>query len=181
MIKLKEKLGTKVYNETIVSKMDKNFNKNKSNNSFKRINKNRPQEMSSKKPTKQLREVFPIKKSEKELKQRRDPRFQEECGQYSANVFDKTYSFLNDIRDKEINELKKILKKTKNEDKKQELNYLLQRMKNQKTSEQMIQNRKQIETNVRNKLNEEIGGKNVFVNKCENFFLQINLVLNIFN
>ena len=63
LIELKEKLGTKVKNETIVSKMDKNFNKNKSNNSFKRLNKNRPQEMSSKKPTKQLTKVFQIIKS----------------------------------------------------------------------------------------------------------------------
>ncbi|CAG2112151.1 unnamed protein product [Medioppia subpectinata] len=166
LLNLSDKLGTKRYNETIVSKIDTNFAKNKSkrnDNSFKRVNKNRPQEISSKRPVNQVREVFQIKKN-KDI-ERRDPRFEEGSGRFSESVFSKTYGFLNDIRDKETNELKKMLKKTVNEEKKQELKYLLQRIKNQKTSEQMKQNRKELETNVRNKLSEETGSKNTFVNK----------------
>ena len=171
LLKLKDKLGTKVYNETIVTKLDKNFakNKNKKNQTFKRENKNRPQEISSKKRVNPIKEVFQVKKKTEE-KERRDPRFDEQCGQFSQNIFDKTYSFLNDIKDKEMNDLKKMLKKTKNEEKRQELNYLLQRMKNQRIAEQMKQKKKQIETNVRKQLTEEIGTKNNFVNKCKQFF-----------
>jgi len=169
LIKLSDKLGTKLYNETIISKMRTNVVNTKAKrneNSFKRLNKNRPQEISSKKTVKQLREVFATKKS-KDI-ERRDPRFEEQSGRYSDNVFDKTYGFLNDIRDKEMNELKKMLKKTKSEDKRQELNYLLQRMKNQRSSDQMKRKRKQLETNIRHKLTEELGTKsvkNTFVNK----------------
>ena len=172
LLKLKDKLGTKVYNETIVTKLDKNFakNKNKKNQTFKRENKNRPQEISSKKRVNPIKEVFQVKKKTEE-KERRDPRFDEQCGQFSQNIFDKTYSFLNDIKDKEMNDLKKMLKKTKNEEKRQELNYLLQRMKNQRIAEQMKQKKKQIETNVRKQLTEEIGTKNNFVNKCKHFFV----------
>ena len=170
LLKLKDKLGTKVYNETIVSKIDKNFSKNRNqkNQSFKRVNKNRPQEISSKKAVNQLREVFPIKKRNEE-KQRRDPRFDEECGHFSQNIFDKTYSFLNDIKDKETKQLKKMLKKTKNEEKRQELSYLLQRLKNQKIADQMKQKKKEIETNIRTELSEETGVKKTFVNKCNVF------------
>ncbi|CAG2176269.1 unnamed protein product [Oppiella nova] len=170
LLKLSDKLGTKRYNETIVSKLSKNVVQNKrgrDGNQFKRANKNRPQEISSKKAVQQLREVFQTKK--KTEIERRDPRFEEGSGRYSESVFNKTYDFLNDIRNKEMKELKKMLKKTKSDDKRQELQYLLQRMTNQRTSEQMKQKRKQLETNVRNKLSEEMGSTDkkskTFVNK----------------
>ena len=168
LLKLKDKLGTKAYNQTIVSKLDKNFakNKNNKNQSFKRANKNRPQEISSKKPINVVREVFVMKKkTEDQL--RRDPRFEEQSGRFSQNVFDTTYSFLKEKKIKEMNDLKKLLKKTKDEDKRKELSDLLQRLKNQQMAEEIKDKKKQIETNVRKNLNEEMGTKKTFVNKCK--------------
>ncbi|XP_054153675.1 ribosomal RNA processing protein 36 homolog [Oppia nitens] len=166
LLKLSDKMGTKRYHETIVTKFTANneqkkvIQKNNNNERImKRANKNRPQEISSKRPVSQLRKVFPIKKKNVETDDRIDPRFDDRSGKYSESVFNKTYSFINDMRDKELNELKKMLKKTKNEEKRKELQFLLQRMKNQKISHEMKQKKKQIETNIRNKLKEELTDK----------------------
>ena len=50
LIKLKQKLGTKVYNSTVLGIESKVKRDIPAERSFKRENKNRPREMSSKKP-----------------------------------------------------------------------------------------------------------------------------------
>lgn len=65
--KLKERIGAKVYKEVIFGE---NKNSKKELKIFKRENKNRPREMSSKKPVPMLQNVVPVKKKEV-----RDPRF----------------------------------------------------------------------------------------------------------
>lgn len=182
LLKLRDKLGTKAYDETIVRKLDKSVAKNKNNKNqvFKRANKNRPQEMSSKKPVGGVREVFAVKKKTEE-QLRRDPRFEEQSGHFSQNVFDKTYAFLKEKKLKELNDLKKMLKRTKDEDKRKELSYLLQRMNNQMMAEEIKQKKKQIETNVRKDLSQELGTKKTFVNKCKHFCRLPSLLSLIFH
>jgi ribosomal RNA-processing protein 36 len=64
--------------------------------SFKRANKNRPQELTSKKPVPIYRNIFQTKKHESI-----DPRFSSAFGDYNPNVFRKTYGFLQEMRLKE--------------------------------------------------------------------------------
>ena len=63
---------------------------------FKRLNKNRPQEISSKKRVSSFRNVFQVKK-----KEFIDPRFNSAFGEYKPEFFRKRYTFINEIRVKE--------------------------------------------------------------------------------
>jgi ribosomal RNA-processing protein 36 len=80
---------------------DENKNKKTSGEktvrSFKRLNKNRPREMTSKKPVPKFRNVFNVKKQELI-----DPRFNSALGEYRPEVFRKQYGFVNDMRKNEI-------------------------------------------------------------------------------
>ncbi|KAG8266888.1 rRNA biogenesis protein rrp36 [Homalodisca vitripennis] len=71
--KLKEKLGIKVYNQTVLG-----AKKEKPELDFKRANKNRPREESSKKRVPLLRDVVTVKKDSI-----RDPRFDSSCGDFN--------------------------------------------------------------------------------------------------
>ncbi len=70
-------------------------NRNKDKN-FKRLNKNRPQEISSKKRVSSFRSIFQAKKQEFI-----DPRFNSAFGEYQPEFFRKRYSFVHEMRIKE--------------------------------------------------------------------------------
>lgn len=90
---------------------------------FSRANKNRPSEVSSKKRVSSFREIFPQKK-----KVSRDPRFDDLSGTFNEEYFRKSYSFLSDMKDNEIQVLHKKLKKTTDSEKKAKLKQLIDRM-----------------------------------------------------
>ncbi|KAL8498349.1 hypothetical protein ACS0TY_021609 [Phlomoides rotata] len=74
-----------------------------------RANKNRPMEMSSKKPVSRFREVIQVPK-----KMVRDPRFESLCGELDVDGFKKRYNFIyENTLPAEKAELKKQLKNTK--------------------------------------------------------------------
>ncbi|XP_029327448.1 ribosomal RNA processing protein 36 homolog isoform X2 [Mus caroli] len=93
--------------------------------------KHRPLEMSAKVRVPFLRQVVPISK-----KVARDPRFDDLSGDYNPEVFDKTYQFLNDIRAKEKQLVKKQLKKQRSGEEHEKLQQLLQRMEQQEMAQQ---------------------------------------------
>ncbi|XP_060225536.1 ribosomal RNA processing protein 36 homolog isoform X2 [Meriones unguiculatus] len=93
--------------------------------------KHRPLEMSAKVRVPFLRQVVPISK-----KVARDPRFDDLSGEYNPEVFDKTYQFLNDIRAKEKELVKKQLKKHRSGEEHEKLQQLLQRMEQQEMAQQ---------------------------------------------
>lgn len=117
--KLKEKLGAKIYNATVFGVSSKN----KPQTSFKRANKNRPREMSSKHPIKIQKEIVQVKKQKP-----RDPRFDPLCGNYDEKIFKSNYKFVNEVRKNERDRLKKELAETEDEKQKKKLTYLIQRM-----------------------------------------------------
>uniref|UniRef100_A0A452TTJ8 rRNA biogenesis protein RRP36 n=1 Tax=Ursus maritimus TaxID=29073 RepID=A0A452TTJ8_URSMA len=78
-----------------------------------------------------LRQVVPISK-----KVARDPRFDDLSGEYNPEVFDKTYEFLNDIRAKEKELVKRQLKKHRSGPEHEKLQQLLQRMEQQEMAQQ---------------------------------------------
>ncbi|XP_038654794.1 ribosomal RNA processing protein 36 homolog [Scyliorhinus canicula] len=103
--------------------------------------KNRPIEMSTKQPVPYLRKVVPVQK-----RMVRDPRFDDLSGEFKPDIYEKTYSFLSDVRNKEKKVIKKKLGKVKNAKQKEKLECLLQRMtqqdevekKNQQQRERMM-------------------------------------------
>ncbi|XP_037104511.1 ribosomal RNA processing protein 36 homolog isoform X2 [Syngnathus acus] len=99
--------------------------------SCKRLNKNRPAEVPAKKRAPFLRQVVAVKKATA-----RDPRFDDLSGEYKADIFDKTYSFIHDIRRHETQVIQKQLKKSKNANKKEQLNGLLRKMADRERARQ---------------------------------------------
>ncbi|XP_067834126.1 ribosomal RNA processing protein 36 homolog [Heptranchias perlo] len=116
--KLQSKVGLKAYNQ-----MAYGTGKGGHGEKRKRPHKDSPMEMSTKQPVPFLRKVVPVKK-----RMVRDPRFDDLSGEYKPEIFDQTYAFLSDVRNNEEEIIKKKLKKMRNPKKKQELEYLLQRM-----------------------------------------------------
>lgn len=141
LLKLKEELGSKTYNEAVFG-VDTTNRKRKAKTKFVRENKNRPREVSSKKQVPLLGKPSGSKKAA--ATQARDPRFDEKCGEFDKDEFKTNYSFVNDIRDNELTELKKQLKKLgKGElEEKRKIKLLIQRMENQNREEQKLQARK---------------------------------------
>ncbi|XP_026750826.2 ribosomal RNA processing protein 36 homolog [Galleria mellonella] len=121
--KLKEKIGAKVYKEALFGKNDKK--KPDGPRIFKRENKNRPREMSSKKPVPMF-DVPKIKKREV-----RDPRFDPLCGEFDKKQFSQNYNFLSDIRMKDIKKIRAELKQTTDPEQEKKLRRLLQRLNDQ--------------------------------------------------
>ncbi|XP_059193753.1 ribosomal RNA processing protein 36 homolog [Centropristis striata] len=122
IMKLQNKVGTKVYNEVAYGSSRSQPSVRK-----KRLNKNRPMEISAKRPAPFLRQVVSVRKPTL-----RDPRFDDLSGEYKPEIFEKTYKFINDIKHREKEIIQKQLKKTKkNNQKKEKLQFLLKRMENQ--------------------------------------------------
>jgi len=133
--KLKEKIGTKMFSQAMSS--GKKCDKQKTDQrTFKRSNKNRPMEMSSKRPVKIIRDG--VKKATTVT---RDPRFDDLSGEYSDTFFNKAYSFIGDVKQREKEKLEAKLKKESNPEKKQQLQFLVNRMKQQEKSEHQKQAR----------------------------------------
>lgn len=83
--KLKEKIGLKLYNQTIGAA--KPAAKSKKKAEFKRENKNRPREASSKAKVGRLRDVVGFKLGvAKKSEPKRDPRFDALCGTFDDKV-----------------------------------------------------------------------------------------------
>ncbi|KAM7008873.1 ribosomal RNA processing protein 36 homolog [Tautogolabrus adspersus] len=127
IMKLQNKVGTKVYNEVAYGSSKRVESRKK-----KRLNKNRPMEISAKRPAPFLRQVVSVKKP-----MLRDPRFDDLSGEYKPEIFEKTYRFINDIKQREKEIIQKKLKKTtKSNTKKEKLQFLLKRMENQERARQ---------------------------------------------
>lgn len=144
LLALKEELGSKVYNEAVfgeeaTSKKRKKELKKKPE--FKRENKNRPRELPAKK---QVPLLSAVKVSKKDSGPR-DPRFDNNCGEFDRDKFKEDYNFVNEIREKEIAELKTQLKHLKGDkaEEKQKVKLVLQRMQNQHLEEQKLKQRKE--------------------------------------
>lgn len=79
---LKQKMGLTLYNEAMFgTTTKKQLSKKKQMQLFKRENKNRPREISSRSRAPPVREVVHVKKVVK-----RDPRFDESCGELNTEV-----------------------------------------------------------------------------------------------
>jgi ribosomal RNA-processing protein 36 len=70
---------------------------------LKRTNKNRPREMTSKRPVGRFREVLQLKK-----RKTRDPRFDAASGKLNEDLFKKSYAFLDEYKVHQIAQEEKL-------------------------------------------------------------------------
>lgn len=170
--KLKEKLGTKVYNETIFGKKSK---KKTEKMEFKRENKNRPREVSSKKPFTKYKELTPVKKVVS-----RDPRFDSLCGTFDEKAFKHSYAFINKLRENDLKTLQKELKETTDLKTTKKIKYLIQRLENQLREEKKRKGKEEKKVQEKKELLESVkrGEKPTFKKKCK-LILLLKYIYNI--
>jgi len=117
-----------------------------------------PAEMTAKKPVTRRRTVFNIEK-----KKIRDPRFDDISGEYHEDNYKINYSFLNQMREDEINDMKMQLKKTKDAERKEKIKKAITIMQQRKISEHQQDEKKKIVREWKKKENERVSkGKNPF-------------------
>ncbi|XP_030171412.1 kelch domain-containing protein 3 isoform X2 [Lynx canadensis] len=131
LLELQNKVGTKTYKQLVAGNNTKKPSSRPPVQNACVADKHRPLEMSAKVRVPFLRQVVPISK-----KVARDPRFDDLSGEYNPEVFDQTYQFLNDIRAKEKELVKKQLKKHRSGQEHEKLQQLLQRMEQQELAQQ---------------------------------------------
>ncbi|XP_063982036.1 ribosomal RNA processing protein 36 homolog [Diachasmimorpha longicaudata] len=156
--KLKEKLGSKVYNEAVFG------TRRVKKTEFKRENKNRPREMSAKRQVSRLKEIVHVKKHEP-----RDPRFDPLCGNYDEKAFKNSYSFLFKLKENDLKALKNELKTTDDPKQIKKIKYLIQRIENQLTEETRKKQRAEMKSAEKREIVEAIksGEKPKFRRKSE--------------
>ncbi|KAJ0173786.1 hypothetical protein K1T71_010935 [Dendrolimus kikuchii] len=159
--KLKENIGAKVYNEALFGQKNKQQEKPKV---FKRENKNRPREMSSKKPVPMIQVETKVKK-----KDIRDPRFDPLCGEFDKKEFLSNYGFLSGMRLQDIKATKKELKETLDPERQKQLKRLLQRLNDQHRASKKSRIEKEKALKRKEEVEEEFktGKQPYFKNKSE--------------
>ncbi|XP_012215727.1 ribosomal RNA processing protein 36 homolog [Linepithema humile] len=164
LMKLKEKLGTKIYNETAFGR------RSKRRVEFKRENKNRPREMSAKKPVSRFNPAVVVKKFVS-----RDPRFDSLCGTYDEKAFRHSYAFLNEYRANDLQTLQKELKETTDPKSIKKIKYLIQRLENQLREGKKQMEKEEKKQQEKKELLESIkqGEKPVFKKKSEKKILNL--------
>ncbi|DAA16505.1 ribosomal RNA processing protein 36 homolog [Bos taurus] len=130
LLELQSQVGTKAYKQLVTGSSTKKQSSRPPVQKGCVADKHRPLEMSAKVRVPFLRQVVPISK-----KVARDPRFDDLSGEYNPEVFDKTYQFLDDIRAREKELVKKQLKKHRSGEEHEKLQHLLQRMEQQEMAQ----------------------------------------------
>uniref|UniRef100_A0A2D4EK40 rRNA biogenesis protein RRP36 n=1 Tax=Micrurus corallinus TaxID=54390 RepID=A0A2D4EK40_MICCO len=135
LLQMRNQVGIKAYQQMTSKKRLPDVTKTKKRPC---LSKNRPLETSAKLPVPFLRQVVTVKK-----KVSRDPRFDDLSGEYKPEVFEKTYSFLNDVRKKEKEVIQKQLKKSQNVEEQNKLQQLLKRMTQQEEAQRKCQKKRE--------------------------------------
>lgn len=136
---LRQKVGIKKFDSAFGSQLHKLQRDGEQN--FRRANKHRPREMSSKKPVSRFRQVIDIKKKE----EKRDPRFDDRCGHLNQDLFSKSFSFLEEIKSRERKQLESEVKKTKDPIEKERLQKILTKMEFHKNNKEKKEQSKALE------------------------------------
>eukprot|EP00096_Caligus_rogercresseyi_P009073 TRINITY_DN3017_c0_g1_i1.p1 TRINITY_DN3017_c0_g1~~TRINITY_DN3017_c0_g1_i1.p1 ORF type:complete len:205 (-),score=81.48 TRINITY_DN3017_c0_g1_i1:6-620(-) len=106
---------------------------------YKRDNKNRPREVSSKKTVGRKRKIL----SEALPEPKRDPRFDPACGEFNEKVFTDSYGFVDKIKEKEQQHLKHVLASSETTpEEAQKIKYLIQRHDNQIREKNRLEKRR---------------------------------------
>lgn len=136
----------------------------KDHRDFNRSSKHAPTEISSKKAVSRKRDVVPVAKREY-----RDPRFETFDGPIDQSRIKKAYSFLDDYRNDEIQELKNAIKTTKDENAKEKLKRALMSMESRKKAQMRKDKEQEILDNHRKEEKDLVkqGKKPFYLKKAE--------------
>jgi len=158
--KLKERLGLKLFHQ----KMSGTAPVRGQKINFKRENKNRPREMSSKKTVGRFREVVQVAKVQK-----RDPRFDPLCGEFDEKLFKDNYKFVNEIKSQDLTFLKKQLREEEDPERRKSIKYLIQRTENQLRQEAQNKMKEEQEAAEKNEKKEQLqsGVKPFYISKSK--------------
>ena len=128
ILKLEQKLGSKTFREAhAVNKAEAKMLPTKRSQISE--DDEAPEEVSSKKiPKRAFVKAAPVPKKQRAI----DPRFNPRAGTYKEKHFRRNFEFAFDMKDKELEELKKSSKSYENPEDKNKAKYLIQRMENQK-------------------------------------------------
>mmetsp|Transcript_6537 Transcript_6537/g.19831 ORF Transcript_6537/g.19831 Transcript_6537/m.19831 type:complete len:216 (-) Transcript_6537:331-978(-) len=85
-----------------------------------------------------------------------DPRFEEHCGKFNENLFEKTYAFVDEMREKELNSLRDKLKKEKKLPARKELLQQVHQTENQLAQIASDKRRKEIKRNFKREEREKV-------------------------
>ncbi|XP_053680846.1 ribosomal RNA processing protein 36 homolog [Anopheles nili] len=141
LLRLKKKLGSRMYNEAIFGKMIERKQTTQPKKSIKKLKKatsisanksdddSGPEEVSSKRKVPALGMGKQSKAAS--IQRPRDPRFDPRQGYFSGRQFRENFSFLNDLRKKELNKLKNKLEAATDPEDAQKLKFVIQRTENQ--------------------------------------------------
>lgn len=137
LLKLRDKLGSKVYNEAVFTKSSSS-KRPINTKPIQKVKKPKidsedesPMEVSSKKPL----PLWGMKNEKKRRLETRDPRFDDRSGKYTEEKFRNNYEFAFDMRKEELKTLKNELRDPEVEsDRKDQIKFLIQRLENQNRS-----------------------------------------------
>ncbi|XP_060521727.1 ribosomal RNA processing protein 36 homolog isoform X1 [Cylas formicarius] len=160
LIKLKETVGSKMYNKAVFRSTNTEFPKSL----IKRANKNRPREVSSKTKASKLSLALPVP-FKKNIP--RDPRFDPLCGSYDKKLFNSNYQFIQNIRQKERHTLQKEYNECVDSEKKRKIKLLIQRLDNQIGEQEKIDRQNHNKSEKKLEIREQLkrGKKPVFKSK----------------
>ncbi|CAD5117097.1 unnamed protein product [Dimorphilus gyrociliatus] len=135
---------------------------------FKRLNKNRPSEISSKRPKNN-----PVQTAS--LTNTRDPRFDDLSGKFSEHHFQNSYGFISEIEKREKEKIAKTIKKEKNSDKRLKLLKLKDRYEQKEKVKIMNDNKKEQLKKIKKKELEQVaeGKKPYFLKKSDRKLLEL--------
>ncbi|ODM94973.1 Ribosomal RNA processing protein 36 [Orchesella cincta] len=166
---LKQKMGLKEYNEAMFG--NKTGKKQGKKTKFERKNKNRPLEISSKRRVPKFREVVKVSKKS----QKKDPRFDDACGEYSEKFFNTEYNFLRDLQKTEAEHLKKNMKTVDDNDKKREIRKFIQKVSDKEKAivAKEKEDKRDLQLKEENKKRLEEGKRPFFVKKSTKKFMDL--------
>ncbi|XP_074647684.1 ribosomal RNA processing protein 36 homolog isoform X2 [Tubulanus polymorphus] len=172
--KLQERIGSKVFNQATAGgggKTSRNIAACVNQRTFKRANKNRPMEISSKRPTRRLKDGGVAVKR----KTIRDPRFDDLSGDYDEKLFQQSYGFIDGLKAREKTMLSKKLKKCENPTERAKIRRLLDRFKQQENTRKQKEKTRETEKMLKNKEKElvESGKSPFYLKKSEKKKLEL--------
>ncbi|KAI9220137.1 hypothetical protein BC828DRAFT_384233 [Blastocladiella britannica] len=135
MAQRRERMGKKAFLESLAEQRARHGRKQPE----KRKNKHAPIEVSAKKPVSRMRDVVSVP-----TKIRRDPRFDNLSGHLNEDLFQKSYSFLDDIRARELKEMQQTVATTKDFGERRELKDALQAMQNRERAKRELEAQQRI-------------------------------------
>jgi ribosomal RNA-processing protein 36 len=126
--------------------------------------KNAPAEMSTKRAVSRYRQVLPSEKPKS-----RDPRFDDLSGKLNEDLFNRSYGFIKELEDKDLDDIRLQIAKEKDVDEKERLVKLQQSILSQRRSKEAGQVRQNIKREWRKKQMEQVkqGAKPYFLKESD--------------